>query len=167
MYKHKLIYVVLAAVLSVFCCYANAKSPQIGDMAPDIESCEFSLKQAKGKIVVLYFYPKDNTVNCTIQSKQFANKFDDFKTLGIDVVGVSSDSHESHTNFRKKYNIPFALICDEDKKLITAYDADGFIWPQRVTFLIDREGKIAYIWRQIKVSQHAEEVLNKIKELNL
>ena len=158
--------VILIILLNAIFPSAYAKSPQVGDLAPQIEVTDFNLKANKGKFVVIYFYPKDHTLNCTIQSKQFAAKFDEFKALNTEIVGISADTEQSHMNFKAKYNILFTLIADKDKKIINSYDVNSLIWPQRVTFLIDRDGKIAYIWRKIRVSTHAQEVLNKIKELN-
>ena len=100
--------IILGLVASVCC--AQAKSLQVGHLAPDIESCEFSLKAEKGKFVVLYFYPKDHTANCTIQATQFAAKFAEFEKLNAVIVGVSADSHASHVSFKRTHKIPFNLM---------------------------------------------------------
>lgn len=141
--------------------------PKIGDPAPEAEVEEFSLNKMRGKVVVLYFYPKDNTANCTTEAKQFRDRIGEFEKLGVEVIGISNDKKDSHEKFRTKYNLPFKLISDADSILIKSYDVSGIIWTQRATFLIDRSGNIAYIWRSVNVEKHAQEVLDKIKELSL
>jgi peroxiredoxin Q/BCP len=140
--------------------------PKVGDIAPDFETDEFKLSATRGKIVVLYFYPKDDTPLCTTEAQQFAARIDDFNAIGAEIIGVSRDSKSSHQKFKEKNKLPFALISD-NKALTSQYGVAGFMWTKRTTFLIDREGKIAYIWTKVNVSKHAEDVLNKIKELAL
>jgi len=138
--------------------------PKIGQMAPDIVSKDFNLKDARGKFTVVYFYPKDSTANCSIEARNFAKYYSDFQKLGVEIVGVSTDSRSSHKKFIKKYNLPFKLVSD-DGKLIKEYDVSGLIWIQRATFLVDPQGKIAHIWRSVNVVNHAQEVLKKIAEI--
>jgi peroxiredoxin Q/BCP len=140
--------------------------PKIGEPAPELDTPEFSLKNSKSRFVVLYFYPKDGTANCSIEAQKFAAYYDDFKKLGAEIVGVSTDTPESHKAFAEKFGLPFVLISDSDSSLIKSYDVWGIIWTQRATFLIDRERNIAYIWRSVNVTSHAEEVLRKIQELS-
>ena len=158
-------YIISVALLLVG--FNSLAMPKVGEMAPDIQMDEFSLKDAKGKIVVLYFYPRDNTSNCTTEAKAFAEYHAELEKLGAVVVGVSSGSQQMHRQFKETNNLPFALISDEQKTIIKQYDVSGFIWSQRATFLIDREGKIAYIWRSVNVNTHAQEVIKKIEELKL
>ena len=157
-------------ITTIFCLFLFALSawakPEVGKPAPVFKTPEFNLEDAKGKVVVLYFYPKDNTSNCTIEAEQFAAYFEDFKSVGAQIVGVSTDSSKSHENFSKKHNLPFTLISNGGS-VTKLYDVAGIIWTQRATFLIDREGKIAYIWSSVNVEKHAQEVLDKIKELSL
>ena len=156
-------------VLSFFLFLSSVASamPKIGAIAPDIQTKEFKLSQAKenGKYVVLYFYPRDNTSNCTIEARKFAAYIDEFNKAGAIIVGISTDGEASHQKFKEENNLPFILISDNEKKIIKEYDVSGFIWTQRATFLIDPEGKIAYIWRSVNVAKHAEEVLEQIHNL--
>ena len=143
-----------------------------GDLAPEIESKDqegntFKLSDYKGKKVALYFYPKDNTPGCT---KQACNLRDNYTTLqikGYEVVGVSADSEKKHQNFIAKYELPFKLLADEDKKVINAYNAWGpkkFMGKEyegilRKTFIIDEEGKIEDIIEKVKTTDHAAQII--------
>ncbi|MCX8028946.1 MAG: thioredoxin-dependent thiol peroxidase [Brevinematales bacterium] len=142
----------------------------VGVLAPDFigitdEGKQVKLSDYRGKYVVLYFYPKNDTPGCT---KQACNLRDNMETLAsndVVVIGVSTDSEESHRKFKKKYNLNFTLIADKDKKISSMYGVLGFAgMASRVTFLIDRDGKILYIWDKVNVSKHAEEVMEKLKE---
>ena len=157
---------IITALLLLFCGASANASLKVGDLAPAFDFEDFSLTKAKGKIVVLYFYPKDNTSQCTVEAQQFAARHQEFTDLGADIVGVSTDDKVSHKKFKEKNQLPFALLSG-DKKLTTEYGVSGLLWTDRVTFLIDREGKIAYIWHKVDVSKHAKVVLDKIKELAL
>jgi peroxiredoxin Q/BCP len=139
--------------------------PKIGEPAPEVETVEFSLKNCKSQFVVLYFYPKNGTANCTIEAQKFAAYYQDFQKLGAEIVGVSNDLPESHKAFAEKLQLPFTLISD-DGSLIKSYDVSGIIWTQRATFLIDKDRNVAYIWRSVNVANHAEEVLKKIQEFS-
>ncbi len=145
-----------------------------GDKAPDFEGLSYggeilSLKELlkKGPLV-LYFYPRDNTPGCTKEACSMRDGIEEFKKLGIQVVGVSTDNVKSHENFRDKYNLNFPLISDKDGKIADKY---GVRKPsgsaKRVTFLIDRDGTIRHIWKKVNTSKHAEEVISKIKEIAL
>ncbi|WP_129410059.1 peroxiredoxin [Marinitoga lauensis] len=127
----------------------------------------------KGKWVVLYFYPKDNTPGCTTEAKDFTNLLNEFKKNNAEIIGVSPDSIDKHKKFITKYDLKVKLGSDENKELLEKFG----VWQKkkmfgkeyygvvRTTVLIDPEGKIAYVWEKVKVKGHAEEVLNKIKEL--
>lgn len=131
-----------------------------------------SLNDFKGKYLVLYFYPKDNTPGCTNESKDFRDQYDVFKSLNADIVGVSRDSLKSHQNFINKYELPFALIADTEEALCNQFDVIkeknmfGKIGRgiERSTFLIDPEGVLIAEWRKVKVAGHADEVLKTLKE---
>jgi peroxiredoxin Q/BCP len=157
----KYFFLIFSLVLSL----QTQAMPKIGESAPEVETEEFSLKNCKSKFVVLYFYPKDGTANCTIEAQKFAAYYQDFQKLGAEIVGVSNDIPESHKAFAEKLQLPFTLISD-DGSLIKSYDVSGIIWTQRATFLIDNDRNVAYIWRSVNVATHAEEVLKKIQEFS-
>jgi peroxiredoxin Q/BCP len=143
-----------------------------GDKAPEFSVAtngggKVSLADFKGKNVILYFYPKDNTSGCTKEACAFRDGFADFKKKGAVILGVSPDSVKSHDKFVDKYQLPFTLLADEDKKISTEYGAWGeksfmgrkYMGVYRVTFLIGPDGKIKKIWPQVKPEEHAAEVL--------
>jgi len=153
-----------------------AKENQItlkeGDMAPEFTAAtnavgKVSLSDFKGKDVVLYFYPKDDTPGCTKEACGFRDNFAEFKKRGAVVLGVSTDSGKSHDKFVEKYKLPFLLLADEDKKIARAYGVWGeksfmgrkYLGTLRVTFLIGPDGHIKKIWPQVKPDEHAAEVL--------
>ena len=131
------------------------------------------LAELRGKIVVLFFYPQDNTETCTAEAIDFSRYHDAFKTAGAVVLGISPDSLKKHANFRKKHGLTTPLVADEAREAIGAYGVWGektmfgrkYTGVIRSTFLIDRKGKIARIWRSVRVSGHAEEVLESAKAL--
>ncbi len=147
---------------------------KLGDLAPLFNTQECDLLSLRGKTVVLYFYPKDDTPGCTIEAKEFSANKPEFEKLGAVVFGVSKDSSASHEKFKSKYCLEFDLISDNG-----SICQDYGVWVQksmfgksymgidRVTFLIDPAGKIAYIWTKVSVNDHALEVIDKIKELDL
>ena len=148
---------------------------KIGDSAPDFSSSNFDAKSFLGhKIVVLYFYPKDDTPGCTIEAQEFSKNSDIFASLGAVVLGVSKDSQQSHQKFKDKYCLAFDLISD-DKEICNNYGVwaqksmfgKSYMGVERSTFLIDKNGKIAYIWDKVKVNDHALEVIDKIRQLDL
>lgn len=128
------------------------------------------LSKFKGKShVVLYFYPKDNTPGCTKEACSFRDNMARLTPYGISVLGVSTDSVTSHQRFRDKFNLNFPLISDKSTKIARTYGVlpQGKKTAQRTTFLIDKEGKIRFIWPRVKVAGHVDEVLEKIQELGL
>jgi peroxiredoxin Q/BCP len=151
---------------------------QIGDQAPDFcledpERGEICLKDLVGKWVVLYFYPKDNTKGCTLEALEFTAAEDDYKAKNTVIIGVSADSLKSHKRFREKHNLSITLLSDTDKEALQAYGAwqlkkmygREYMGIVRSTFLIDPEGKIAYIWPKVRVANHVDVVLEKLVEL--
>jgi peroxiredoxin Q/BCP len=131
-----------------------------------------NLNDFKGKKnIVLYFYPKDNTPGCTKEAMDFNANLSAFEALDTVVIGVSIDSINSHKKFIENYGLKFPLISDSDKQLVSYFDvvkADSKRGSaKRTTFLIDKDLTIRYVWRNVKVANHAQEVLNKIKELKL
>src|SRR6266545_4580956 len=143
-----------------------------GDVAPGFTASiqsggKVSLADFKGKNVVLYFYPKDDTPGCTKEACAFRDEFAAFERKGAVVLGVSVDSAKSHDRFAKKFKLLFTLVSDEDKKIVQAYGVWGeksfmgrkYLGTHRVTFLIAPDGRIKKIWPQVKPEEHAEEVL--------
>jgi peroxiredoxin Q/BCP len=131
-----------------------------------------NLNDFKGKKnIVLYFYPKDNTPGCTKEAMDFNANLSAFEALDTVVIGVSIDSINSHKKFIENYGLKFPLISDSNKQLVSYFDvvkADSKRGSaKRTTFLIDKDLTIRYVWRNVKVANHAQEVLNKIKELKL
>ncbi len=134
---------------------------------------EYSLKDSLGKYVVIYFYPKDDTPGCSIEARDFNKLLPKFKRLNCEVFGVSKDSLKSHDKFKDKYKIKFDLLSDQDLKILKKYKVWAkkkfmgreFMGILRTTFLIDNKGKIIKIWKNVKVKDHAKEVLNKLNTI--
>jgi peroxiredoxin Q/BCP len=147
---------------------------EVGDKIPN-----FSAKDSYGndfesnsiigkKPVVLYFYPKDNTPGCTAQACSFRDQYEDFKDLGADVIGISSDSESSHQKFTKQYNLPFMLLSDSDKKLRNLFGVKTNLFgllPGRVTYVIDKNGIIKLIFDSLVSTNHIPKALDIIKKL--
>jgi peroxiredoxin Q/BCP len=143
-----------------------------GDPAPDFSAPtngggHASLADFKGRSVILYFYPKDDTSGCTKEACGFRDEFAAFKKKGVEVLGVSPDPVKSHDKFVKKYRLPFTLLADEEKKIVQAYGVWGeksfmgrkYMGTYRVTFLIGPDGRIKKIWPEVKPEEHVQEVL--------
>ncbi|MBW7655826.1 peroxiredoxin [Hydrogenophilus thermoluteolus] len=132
-----------------------------------------TLSALKGKPVVLYFYPRDNTPGCTNEAIAFRDLYDQFTALGAVILGLSRDSVASHEKFKAKFSLPFDLVSDSEEVACQAYDVmrnkTMYGKPvrgiERSTFLIDADGNIAAIWRKVKVDGHAEAVLAKLREI--
>ncbi len=132
-----------------------------------------SLKELKGKAVVLYFYPKDSTPGCTNEAKDFRDLHDSFKKAGAVVLGASKDSVKRHDNFKAKNDLPFALLSDEEGTLCAAYGVwilkklygREYMGIERATFLIDAQGVVREVWHKVKVKGHAEAVLTTLQSL--
>ena len=148
---------------------------KVGDKAPDFKGIDqngksISLEDYKGKKVILYFYPKDDTSGCTKEACGFRDGFAAFKKRGAVILGVSPDSVKSHDKFVKKYSLPFTLLADEDKKIVEAYGVWGqktfwgrkYMGVYRVTFLIGPDGRIKKIWPDVKPEEHPQEVLEAL-----
>jgi peroxiredoxin Q/BCP len=143
-----------------------------GDKAPQFSAAtqdgsRISLADLKGKDVILYFYPRDDTPGCTKEACAFRDEFAAFKKRGAVVLGVSTDSAKSHGKFAQKFKLPFPLLADEDKSIVQAYGVWGqksfmgrkYLGTHRVTFLIGPDGKIKQIWAEVKPQEHPKEVL--------
>jgi peroxiredoxin Q/BCP len=116
---------------------------------------------------VVYFYPKDFTSGCTTEACNFRDNYDKFKAKGIEVFGVSVDSQESHRKFAEKYSLPFPLVPDNSKEIAKKYGVLGMASAKRVTFIVGKDGRIAFIFPKVNPKNHAEEVLKKIEEIGL
>jgi peroxiredoxin Q/BCP len=148
-----------------------------GQKAPDFDlptdNGRVRLGDFRGKPVVLYFYPKDDTSGCTKEAQGFAAAYGEFRALGAEIVGVSKDSVASHQKFKAKYELPFPLASDEAGKVVEAYGVwveksmygRSYMGIDRSTFLIDGAGTIRKAWRQVKVPGHVEEVLGAMRDL--
>lgn len=133
---------------------AQAAELKVGDPAPDFRAMDdqgkmVSLKDFSGKAVVLYFYPKDDTPGCTREAQSFRDHFTEFQNLDTVVLGVSGDSLESHQAFKRKHQLPFALLVDKDHKIAKAYDVPITLFPSRDVIMIDAQGKIMKILRNV------------------
>ena len=149
----------------------NSKSPVLS--TPSTSKKNYSLKDSFGKYVVLYFYPKDNTPGCTIETNDFNKLLTNFKKLDCEVYGISKDSLESHFKFKDKYKIKFDLLADENLKILKKFKVWGkkkfmgreFMGTIRSTYLIDKKGIIIKAWDNVKVKDHAKEVLETLKSM--
>ena len=154
-------------------------SPKIGEKAPVFKGKStgasiVDLSKLKGKKVVLYFYPKDNTPGCTTEGQNFRDLYQEFVKENALIYGLSRESIKSHENFIDKQSFPFDLISDPDEKICNQYDVikeksmygRKYMGIERSTFLIDEKGILIQEWRKVKVSGHAEEVLITIKTRN-
>jgi peroxiredoxin Q/BCP len=152
--------------------------PDVGKKAPDFDlptddGGTIKLSKLKGKSVVVYFYPKDDTSGCTREAKDFSDLADAFAAAGAAVIGISPDSAASKAKFRKKHGLTVQLAADEDKVAAEAYGVwveksmygKKYMGVERSTFLIDKTGKVAQAWHKVKVPGHAEEVLAAVKAL--
>lgn len=152
-------------------------SLKIGDIAPGFTGIaengqKVSLADFKGKKVVLFFYPKDMTLNCTIEACNLRDNHFELREKGIEIIGVSADNEETHDRFKKTYALPYPLIADTDKKIINAYGVWGskrfigipFRGIQRTTFLIDEQGKIEAIIDKVKSGSHTRQILEFINK---
>jgi peroxiredoxin Q/BCP len=132
-----------------------------------------SLSSLRGKNIVLYFYPKDNTPGCTQEGEDFRDNYEKFVTANTVIFGISRDSMRTHTNFKNKYSFTFELISDPDETLCKLFDViklkklygKEYMGIERSTFLINAEGKLAQEWRKVKVKGHVNEVLKAVKAL--
>ena len=141
---------------------------------PSTNNLNYSLKDSLGKYVVLYFYPKDDTPGCAIETNDFNKLLSKFKKLECEVYGVSKDNLKSHNKFRDKYKIKFDLLADEELNVLKKYKVWGkkkfmgreFMGVLRTTFLINKKGEIIKIWDNVKVKDHAKEVLDTLKNIS-
>ena len=144
----------------------NSKAPNF--KLPSSNNKDFEINKSLNQYLVVYFYPRDNTPGCTNEAKDFSKLYKEFKKLNCEIVGISKDSIESHRKFISKFKIPFHLLSDEKIIAIKKYGAWGeksmygkkFMGVKRTTILINPKGKITKIWNNVKVKDHAKEVLS-------
>jgi peroxiredoxin Q/BCP len=148
----------------------------VGDVAPDFTlpidgGGELTLSSMRGKKVVLYFYPKDDTSGCTKEACDFREKISEFTKAGAVVLGMSPDSVKKHDKFKAKYDLPFSLVADEEKTALEAFGVwveksmygRKYMGVERSTFLIDADGSIQSVWRKVKVPGHVDAVLDALQ----
>jgi peroxiredoxin Q/BCP len=148
---------------------------KISDKAPDFELKDTNgdlvkLSDFKGKYVVLYFYPKDDTPGCTAEACSIRDNFSELKKKGVIILGVSKDDEKSHKKFTEKYQLPFQLLSDPEAEVCTKYNCYGkkkfmgreYIGIIRKTFLIDKQGKIKHIFEKVDTKNHAKEILGQL-----
>ena len=151
---------------------------QVGKKVPDFRALldneeTFKLSENKGKNLVFYFYPKDNTPGCTKEGEDFRDNYSVIKKLNTEVIGVSKDSVATHQKFIKKFNFPFNLISDENEKVCNLFNVikeknmygRKYMGIERSTFLIDTNGKLLKEWRKVRVKGHVDDVIESIKEI--
>jgi len=147
----------------------NSKAPNF--KLPSNNNKSFEINKNLNQYIVIYFYPRDNTPGCTNEAKDFSKLYNDFKKLNCEVIGISKDSIESHKKFITKFKIPFQLLSDEEVMVLKKYGAWGeksmygkkFMGIKRTTVLMNPKGKIMKIWNNVKVLDHAKDVLNFLK----
>ncbi len=148
----------------------GAKAPDF--RAVDQDGAAIALKDLRGRRVVLYFYPKDDTPGCTREACAFRDAFAAFRKRKVEVLGVSVDGEASHRKFAAKFRLPFRLVADPDKKIVQSYGVWGekslygrkYMGTHRVTYLIDERGKIAGVWPKVKPEAHAREILEALAD---
>ena len=151
---------------------SSTKAPNF--KLPSTSKTDYELKDSLGKYVVIYFYPKDDTPGCTIETNDFNKLLPKFKKLNCEVFGISKDNLKSHDKFRKKFKIKFDLLADDKIKVLKKYKVWGkkkfmgreFMGIIRSTYLINKEGKIIKIWNNVQVKDHALEVLETLKKVS-
>jgi peroxiredoxin Q/BCP len=145
---------------------------QVGDKIPDfsalrVDGSTFDSKSVVGEVpVVIYFYPKDNTSQCTAQACSFRDKYEDFKGLGAEVIGISSDGLASHEKFKQQYKLPFILLSDENKKIQKLFGVPKALFgilPGRVTYVADKNGIIIMVFNNIMAANHIPKALRAVK----
>ena len=149
----------------------NTKAPVFN--LPSTNKKDYSLKDSLGNYVIIYFYPKDDTPGCTIETNDFNKLLPKFKKLNCEILGISKDNLKSHDKFRLKYKIKFDLLADQEIKVLKKYKVWAkkkfmgreFMGIVRTTFLIDKKGKIIKIWDYVKVKDHAKEVLETLQNI--
>ncbi len=133
---------------------------------PDQDGVLRSLRDYTGNLLLIYFYPKDDTPGCTKEACAITEVYDEFESEGVTVLGVSADSPERHTKFRAKYNLPFTLLSDKEKKMVDAYGARNIVGGiSRISYLIDAKGAVLKAYSKVSPTTHALEILADVRAL--
>jgi thioredoxin-dependent peroxiredoxin len=151
----------------------EAGQPAPAFTLPDQEGRPVSLEDLRGRPVVIYFYPKDDTPGCTTQACGIRDQWAEFEAAGATVLGISPDTVESHARFAGKYDLPHTLLADPEREVLEAYGAYGekvlygktTVGVIRSTFLVDAEGDVAKVWKRVQAKTHADQVLKALAEL--
>ena len=146
----------------------GAKAPSF--KLQDSQGKQHELSDYEGQTIILYFYPKDDTPGCTKEACSFRDNYSEFKQAGVEIIGISPDTVESHHKFSEKYDLPFTLLADPDHEVCEAYEVWGtkksfgreYEGVFRTTFIIDPDGKIKHVFEDVKPSEHSQEVLEKV-----
>ncbi len=169
-----ILFFLLTCLVAWSCIAQSSDLPQVGQVAPlfrfvDQHGVAHSLRDYRGRWVVLYFYPKDDTPGCTKEACSFRDDMNKLTKLGAQVIGVSVDTSESHAEFAKKYHLPFPLLADTNGKIADSYGALrnlGLIKiAKRYTFLINPDGKIAKTYLQVDTSRHSQQIVDDLSRL--
>jgi peroxiredoxin Q/BCP len=163
--KRILAALMIAAATGALAVDVGEPAPAVG--VPDSTGKNVSVADFKGKWVVLYFYPKSFTTGCTKEACNLRDQFAGLRDLDAVVLGASFDDVETQAKFREKYNLPFQLLSDDEKKLAKAYDAVGLggLMAQRKTFIVDPSGKVAHVFKSVDVEKHAAQIQDVLKKL--
>lgn len=168
----------VALALLVVACGGTVKRPDggvgllpVGSTAPDVAGEgpageQVRLSQLRGKPVVVYFYPKDDTPGCTKEACAFRDAWKSYESAGVAVLGVSNDSAASHREFQKKHTLPFPLVADESGAVAASYGVSKKLFGyERVTFLVGKDGRVAHVWPDVDPGVHARDVLAEVQKL--
>ncbi|MBN1879334.1 peroxiredoxin [bacterium] len=159
----------LLILILLFSAFKVSGGLKVGDPAPgfslaDDEGVIHTAAQYRGKTIVLYFYPKDDTPGCTKEACSLRDGYADLMERGVVVLGVSYDNAASHRKFKEKHKFPFDLLSDSDKSVAKAYGADGLLFSKRITFVIGPDGKIAHVIDKVEPSNHARQILDLLDQ---
>ncbi len=167
--KNTIIVFALLITFNLFAADKWAGKAAPGFDIPDQHGVFHTLKEYKGKWLVLYFYPKDDTPGCTTEALNFSKDYKTIQDMGAEIVGASLDDIESHKKFADKHNIPFTLLADKDEIMSTAYDVVKKVplmhYAKRQTFIIDPNGIVAKFYEDVTASSHSKEVINDLTQL--
>ncbi|MGP8215457.1 MAG: peroxiredoxin [Bacteroidia bacterium] len=165
-------FLIIASVFSFIMCNSQSKQPEVGDMAPlftlqNQDGQQFNMKDSVGKkIIVIFFYPKDESSVCTKEACAFRDSMSYIADAGAMVIGINQGSIESHKKFQQDYKLPYQLLSDPDEKVIAAFGVKGIMLTDRVTFVVDKTGHIVFKYNSLtQGAKHTSEVLKFLREI--